>query len=146
MTIQNAEGEAEIRQRIAKLAGAIHAMDLEGLMPIYAPDIVSFDVEPPLRHVGVAAKRRNWEGAFTVYQPPLDYEIRDLTITAGDDVAFAYGLGRLSGTLKNGNRGGAWVRLTLCFRKIDGNWLIVHDQASVPLDFASGRAVTDLEP
>ena len=39
-----------------------------------------------------------------------------------------------------------WVRGTLCFRKIDGNWLIAHDQVSVPLDIASGRGVVDLEP
>jgi ketosteroid isomerase-like protein len=39
-----------------------------------------------------------------------------------------------------------WVRATFCFRKIDGEWLIVHDQASVPFDLPSGKGVTDLEP
>jgi hypothetical protein len=39
-----------------------------------------------------------------------------------------------------------WVRGTFCLRKLDHNWLIVHDQASVPLDIASGKGVTDLEP
>ena len=62
------------------------------------------------------------------------------------DVAFAHSLNRLSGTLKNGNRSGFWVRATYCFRKIDGNWLIVHHQASVPLDVESGRALLNLEP
>jgi ketosteroid isomerase-like protein len=64
-----------------------------------------------------------------------------------DDIAFAYSLNRISGTLKNGNASsGFWVRATTCFRKIDGNWLIVHDHASVPLDFESGRALLNLEP
>jgi len=35
--------------------------------------------------------------------------------------------------LKNGNRSDYWVRWTTGFRKISGNWLIVHDQVSVPL-------------
>jgi hypothetical protein len=35
---------------------------------------------------------------------------------------------------------------TSCFRKLDRNWLIVHDQASVPFDMASGKGVTDLQP
>jgi hypothetical protein len=39
-----------------------------------------------------------------------------------------------------------WVRVTFCFQKINGDWLITHDQASVPLDLASGKGVTDLEP
>jgi ketosteroid isomerase-like protein len=41
---------------------------------------------------------------------------------------------------------GIWVRVTFCFRKLDGAWRIVHDQASVPFDVLSGRGVADLEP
>jgi hypothetical protein len=28
----------------------------------------------------------------------------------------------------------------------DGNWLITHDQVSVPMDVESGRALRNLEP
>jgi uncharacterized protein (TIGR02246 family) len=146
MATQHAIDEAEIRQRIHKLAGAIRAMDLEGVMSIFAPDIVSFDIVPPLQHVGAEAKRKNWVDAFAMYQRPLGYEIRDLTITLGDDVAFGHSLNRISGTLKNGNRTDFWLRCTTCFRKIDGNWLITHDQVSVPLDLENGRALLNLEP
>ena len=143
---QRATDEADIRQRIDKLAEAIRAMNLEGVMSIYAPDIVSFDIVPPLQHVGAEAKRKNWVDAFAMYQHPLGYEIRDLTITVGDDVAFGHSLNRISGTLKNGNRTDFWLRSTTCFRKIDGNWLIVHDQVSVPVDLESSRALLNLKP
>ena len=143
---QRAMDEAEIRQRVDKLVEAIRAMDLDSVMSIYAPDLVSFDVEPPLQHVGAEAKRKNWLNAFSLYQRPLEYEIRDLTITAGDDVAFAHGLIRISGTMKSGNRAEHWLRSTTCFRKINGTWLIVHDQVSAPLDFGSGRALLNLAP
>jgi ketosteroid isomerase-like protein len=102
----HAVDEADIRQRIDKLVQAIRAMDLEGVKPIFAPDIVSFDIVPPLQHVGAEAKWRNWADVFTVYQRPLGYEIRDLTLTVGDDVAFGHSLNRISGTLKNGTRTG----------------------------------------
>jgi ketosteroid isomerase-like protein len=138
--------EADIRRRLDTLVSAVRSMDLESLKSMYAPDIVSFDIEPPLRHLGAEAKWRNWTKVFTIYQRPLGYEIRDLTITVGDDVAFAHTLARISGTLKNGSRSDYWVRWTSCLRKIDGNWLIAHDQISVPVDFASGRALLDLEP
>jgi ketosteroid isomerase-like protein len=107
---------------------------------------VSFDIVPPLRHVGAAAKRKNWVDAFAAYQPPLGYEMRDLTITVSDDVAFGHSLNRISGTLQNGHRSEVWLRWTACFRKIDGTWLIAHDQVSVPVDFESGSALLDLEP
>ena len=146
METQRGIDEANIRRRIDTLAEAIRAMDLDGVMSIYAPDVLSFDIVPPLQHVGAEAKRKNWVDAFAVYQRPLGYEIRDLTITVGDDVAFGHSLNRVSGTLKNGNRTDFWLRATTCFRKMDGNWLIVHDQVSVPLDLESGRALLNLRP
>ena len=146
MATQRATDEADIRQRIDTLLAALHAMDLKGVMALYAPDIVSFDIAPPLQHVGAEAKRKQWVDAFAMYQRPLGYEMRDLTITVGDDVAFGHSLNRISGTLKNGNRTDFWLRWTACFRKIEGNWLVAHDQVSVPVDFESGRALLDLEP
>ena len=146
MAAQHAVEETDIRQRIDKLAQAIRAMDLEGVKPIYAPEIMSFNIVPPLQHVGAEAKWKNWADVFTAYQHPLGYEIRGLTITVGDDVAFGHSLNRISGTLQNGNSSDYWVRWTACFRKIDGNWLIVHDQVSVPLDVQSGMALRNLEP
>ena len=125
---------------------ALRAMDLEGVMSLYAPDIVSFDIVPPLRHVGEKAKEKNWAHAFAIYQRPLGYEIRDLTITVGDDVAFGHSFNRLSGTSESGDMVGPWVRFTAGFRKIDGNWFIAHDQVSVPVDYGSGRALLNLEP
>jgi ketosteroid isomerase-like protein len=146
MPTQREMDEATIRQQIDKIIEGIGAKDLEALRRLYATDVVSFDVEPPLQHVGIEAKLKNWANVFTFFQD-VSYEVRDLTVTAGDDVAFGHAFGRLSGTLQNGTAtSGMWVRGTFCFRKIDGDWLIVHDQASVPFDVATGRGVADLEP
>jgi ketosteroid isomerase-like protein len=137
---------SDIRRLVGRLVDLLRTKDLDGLSAVYADDIVSFDVEPPLQHVGRAAKLHNWENAFAVFDE-LSYELRDLDVTVGGEVAFAHGFGRLSGTLADGSRtNGIWVRVTFCLRRIEGDWLIVHDQASVPLDIRTGRGVTDLEP
>jgi uncharacterized protein (TIGR02246 family) len=146
MATDRAIDEADIRRRIDHCAKALHTMDLEGVMAIYAPDIVSFDIVPPLRHVGAEATRQQWVDAFAMYEPPLGYEFRDVTVTVGDDVAFCHSLNRVNGTLQTGQRSEFWVRWTACFRKIDGTWLIAHDHVSVPVDFGSGTALLDLEP
>lgn len=138
--------ESAITGQIDEIIEGLRAKDLDVLAGIYAADVVSFDIDPPLQHVGLAAKLKNWERVFTVFQD-VNYEVRDLKITAGDDVAFAYGFGRLSGTLMNGaTTNGMWVRVTFCFQKVEGDWLIAHDQVSVPFDIASGKGVADLEP
>lgn len=146
MPTQREVDEVKIGEQIGKIIEGIHAKDLEGLRQLYATDVVSFDVEPPLQHVGIEAKLKNWVNAFA-FVDKIAYEVRDLALTVGDEVAFGHCFARLSGTLRDGTpMGGMWVRGTFCFRKIDGAWLIAHDQASVPFDIASGKGVTDLEP
>ena len=98
---QREADEAQIKQQVARIAEGIRAKDLEGLRPIYATDVVSFDVEPPLQHVGVEAKLKNWANVFAVFRD-ADYEVRGLDVAVGDDVAFGHCFGRLHGTLMNG--------------------------------------------
>ena len=138
--------EAEIKGVIEGWVEALRARDIDGVMSIYAPDLVSFDITPPLHCMGADAYRKRWEEAFSSFPGPIDYEIADLDITVGDDVAFTHSLNRISGTLHNGQKTDLWLRWTACLRKINGKWLIVHHQNSVPVDLETGRAVLDLKP
>ncbi len=141
-----AEDEAQIRQLIDGMAKALRAKDINGVMSNYAPEVVVFDIVPPLRYLGADAYRKNWEEWFATWQGPIGYEIRDLSITAGDEVAFSYSLNRISGTKKSGERPDVWIRMTACYRKINGKWLITHDHVSVPFDMETFRASVDLKP
>lgn len=138
--------EAAIRSLLDDRIRALHDKDIEGIMSLYAPDVVSFDIVPPLQYTGAAAFRKVWEEALSLFQGPITYEIRDLSITVGGDVAFTHSINRMSGILHNGQQFGNWMRWTACFRKIDGKWLLVHHQASVPVDMATGKAALDLQP
>ncbi len=138
--------EYEIKKTIEDGIEALRHKNLEGVMSLYAQDVVSFDIVPPLQYVGADAFRKAWEEVFLAFQGPIGYEIHDLSITVGDDVAFTHSLNRISGTMHNGQQTGIWVRWTACFRKINGKWLIVHHQNSVPVDMQTGRAVLDLKP
>ncbi|MEU1841219.1 YybH family protein [Micromonospora chersina] len=146
MPSQRDADEAAIRQQIDKIIEGLRGKDLDSLRQPYTTDVVSFDVEPPLQHVGLDAKLRNWANVFAVFET-VDYEVRDLTLTVGEDVAFGHAFGRLSGTLKDGTATtGMWVRITYGFEKTGDTWLIAHDQVSVPLDVRSGKGVVDLQP
>ena len=138
--------EAAIQRLIDDGIRAIRDKNIAGVMSLYAQEVVSFDIVPPLRYVGADAFRKVWEEVFSVYQGPIDYEVHDLNITVGDDVAFTHSLNRISGTMNTGQKTDLWLRWTACFRKINGKWLIVHHQNSVPVDLETGRAVLDLKP
>lgn len=138
--------EAAIRQRVEEYIEAIRAKDLERVMKIFAPGLVSFDLEPPLQHMRAESKRRNWTKAFAAYQAPIGYEVRDLAIILSNDLAVGRSVNRISGTLMNGKKTGYWVRWTTCFQKIEDTWYVTHDHVSVPLDLKSGRGVLNIEP
>src|SRR6266545_1776670 len=86
--------EAQIRQLADNWAKAICAKDINALMSHYTPDILVFDLAPPLQYVGIDAYRKNFEEWFSSFQSPIGYEIRDLSISPGDDVAFGHHLER----------------------------------------------------
>jgi ketosteroid isomerase-like protein len=143
---EEAVAEALIRQRVEDAVKALRAKDIDGVMPLYAPNIVSFDLTPPLRYAGADGKRRAWQGAFATFTGPFDYEVRDLNVTTQGDLAFVYSLNHVKGTLASGRIVDLWVRWTACLRRIDGDWLVVHDHVSVPTDLEHGRAVLNLTP
>jgi uncharacterized protein (TIGR02246 family) len=147
MTIEDRrmKDEAAIRELIDGLATAIRGKDIDGVMASYATDLVAFDIVPPLQFVGTGVYKKPWQDVFERFET-IDYEVRDLSITAGDDVAFSHSLNRIHGTMTSGQKTDLWLRLTACYRKIDGRWLIVHLQASVPVDLATGKAALDLKP
>ena len=137
--------EALIRQRVQDGVKALRAKDIDGVMSLYAPNIVSFDIVPPLRYVGADRKRRAWKEAFAAYTG-FDYEVRDLNVTTQGELAFVHSLNHVNGTLASGHITDMWLRWTACFQRIDGVWFVVHDHVSVPADLEHGQAVLNLTP
>lgn len=133
--------ERVIRRRVQEVLNAIRAKDLHAVMSIYAPDVVSFDLMPPLQYTGVEAKRRAWQEAFSAYVGSIDYDIGDLTVTASGDLAFVRSINHVRATGVDGRLTALRVRWTACFRRFDALWLIVHDHVSIPADSKGAAAV-----
>jgi uncharacterized protein (TIGR02246 family) len=138
--------QSEIRALYASQFDAIRARDLDRLMSYYSPDIVYYDVVPPLRFVGSAALRGRFTEWFAGFQSPIDLDTRDLNVCATGDLAVAHWLSRASGTLTNGRTIGSWVRATSCCQRSNNRWLITHEHISLPVDVTTGRPAADLVP
>lgn len=141
--------EAVIRQLMAERETAMRARDAERLVAGYAPEIVQFDLAPPLRRLGPeprdANDLRRW---FATFDGPVDYEVLDLAVTAGEDVAFCHSLNRLSATPHGAAESFTlWFRATVGLRKVDGAWRITHEHNSTPFHMdGSFLAAVDLQP
>ena len=125
--------ETEIADFIRRWAAAVHAGDLDTVLADHAPDIVMFDVPPPDDGVrGLAAYRETWPPFFSWQRAGASFEITELQVTAGADVAFAHAL-LLCGTPDELREHPEHrLRLTIGLRRVDGRWVVTHEHHSFP--------------
>ena len=84
-----------IRALILRWAEAVHVGDLDTVLADHDPDIVMFDVPPPYDGIrGIDAYRESWPPFFEWQRQGACFEIVELDVTAGADLAFAYALVR----------------------------------------------------
>lgn len=135
------EDEAKIEALAAELTAAINAKDVNGIMKIYVPDesLVVFDILPPRQYVGANAFRKDWENFLTAFKGPVKFEISDLHVEADGTIGYSHSIQHVSGTDPKGGPIDVTWRDTAAYRKIGGNWLIVHEHGSVPVDMATGK-------
>jgi len=142
------DSETQINQLFANWQKAFEAKDVNGVMGIYAPGkmLTAYDIVPPLEYNGADAYRKDYADFFAQFDGPLRVEMRGRHVEVGRDVAFAYGLERITGKLKSGKAVDIWLRYTAGLKRIGGQWRDVHDHISVPADMNTGKAMLDLKP
>lgn len=140
------DDQATLRALAADWRAALEARDLDGLMASYADDVVLYDAKPPFRLRGAASYRAMWAECLPYFPPRFTVRHQDLEITVQGDLAFAHGLARIDAV--DGALGGpaTWFRATLCYRRIDGQWRVVHEHVSVPFNPMTGQAVFAEDP
>jgi uncharacterized protein (TIGR02246 family) len=121
-----------VRELVESWAKAVRAKDLNGILANHSPDILMFDVPPPLESRGIAAYTKTWDLFFAWAGAPVVFDITDLHVTAGNDVAFVAALMRCSGTESSGQKVQLDFRLTMGLRKLGGQWMVMHEHHSIP--------------
>jgi uncharacterized protein (TIGR02246 family) len=121
----------EIQELISQWAKAVRDENLDGIRAAHDPDMLMFDVPPPFLSRGLDAYMATWDTFFAWQAKPVQFELRDVAITAGNDVAFATAIGRCC-DLTSGIATPLDFRLTMGFRRQDGKWRIVHEHHSLP--------------
>jgi len=131
MMQQARTAEDQITALIEAWADAVRRHDLPAILAHHERDIVMFDVPPPLQSRGMDEYKKTWDLFFKFHRPGQAFDIEELEITAGNDVAFAVAIMRCTG---GSTPDGFPFRLTVGLRKVDGDWRITHEHHSVPAE------------
>jgi uncharacterized protein (TIGR02246 family) len=125
--------EMVLRAILESWADAVRRKDVDGVLEHHAHDVLLFDVVPPRQARGLEAYRTSWvDRFFPWYGQDGRSDLTDVSVTAGDRVAFATAFIHCAGT-ERGKQAGFTLRLTVGFERRDGAWTIVHEHYSEPL-------------
>ncbi|HEX4400442.1 MAG TPA: nuclear transport factor 2 family protein [Galbitalea sp.] len=113
-----------VREVITRWETAVQNRDMSGTLANHSPDILMFDVPEPIQARGLAAYQETWDLFFT-YSPGgvESFHLRELELTVDNSLAVAHALLDVVDVR---------CRLTTVLRKIDGEWMIVHEHHSSP--------------
>lgn len=125
---------AQIRTLVETWAHAVHRGDLATVLTDHAPDIVMFDVPPPERGIrGTDEYRQCWPPFFDFQAGGGSFDIDELEVVAGEEVAYAYALLQCDtpeGRIAHPDRR---LRLTLGLRREGDRWIVAHEHHSFTL-------------
>jgi ketosteroid isomerase-like protein len=132
---------AKLKALEARFADAVAAKDLDGIMKVYVPDdsLFVFDVIPPRQYVGAKAYRKDWDEFLKTVPGPLQFTVTDVSVTAEGPFGYGHSIQHLAGKDASGQQIDLTVRVTDVYRKIKGQWLIVQEHVSVPVDLTTGK-------
>jgi uncharacterized protein (TIGR02246 family) len=131
-TQSGSQDQADIRNLIESWAAAVRRRDFEGIFSNHSPNIVMFDVPPPFQSRGLEAYKKTWDTFYSWTNDAIPFDIHEIDITAGGDVAFAVATMGCAEPDTGGKSKSLDFRLTIGLRKIDGRWIITHEHHSVP--------------
>lgn len=146
--MSNAADEHEVRELIEQWVTAIHHGDLDGVLARHAEDIVMFDVPPPERGArGLSEYRATWPGFFEWIRSGAVFELVELEVMAGAEVAYAVALLRCGHPEDLRTDPDHRLRLSLGLVKRAGEWLVQHEHHSftdVPDRFKGEESVREI--
>jgi ketosteroid isomerase-like protein len=129
--VNDRDSDRDVRRIIERWALAVQGCDLDGVLAHHGNEVVMFDVPPPETGVrGLEEYASTWPVFFEWVRSGARFEIEELHIEAGAEVAFAWALLRC-GTV-NDLRSDPDRRLRLSFglRRRLGSWEILHEHHS----------------
>ncbi|MFK8331304.1 YybH family protein [Pseudomonas sp. BJa5] len=139
--------EHEIRQLIEQWIPTVRSRDVDAITAPYADNIRAFDAVKALQFQGKAAYRAHWQACMEHCPGEMVFEVEQLQIQATPELAIAHWLNRCGpATPEGGEDQSCYMRVTVGYQRIGGQWQVIHEHWSAPFDMESGAALFSLKP
>jgi uncharacterized protein (TIGR02246 family) len=138
--------EIEIRELLDDWSRAMENKDLDGMVALYTPDIVQFDVKPPYRMDGPEPIRESWASCLPYFPKKFEVLRHSHTVRVRGDMAVAHYLFKFRPIDEESRAGDSWYRVTVCLERVNGTWQVFHEHLSAPFDPMTDKVVKITEP
>lgn len=118
---------------------AVIAHDTDILMQQCAQNVSLFDVSTQIN--GVKEYRAEWEKFTPYFMDGMQISRRDMKLYASENLAVLHCHSKVEHSALKGQLQMPWCRTTLCLQKIQGQWRVVHQHISMPVDMMTGKAI-----
>ncbi len=135
-TVSSIEDKAIIAT-LERVEAGLRSKDLDALARCYSPDVTVFDIGS--HYTGLEQLRQFWKSLFPCFPEPIEIQRKNVRIICCAGIAVVTSLTRMDGMKTNHPSGRSWTRTTTCLEKVDNQWLIIHEHASMPVDCAQDR-------
>ena len=141
------EGSAEIRRVFDAYKAAVLAKDVDAYIALYDDGVRIFDMWQQWLYRGTPGWRGAAEGWFgSLGSERVVVDADDLNIRVGGDLASLDGFVTFTARSAEGaDLRSLTERLTWVLGFADGQWKIVHQHSSAPLDFKTAKAIFSRE-
>jgi len=122
---------------------AVEAKDVDLFLSIYDPDVVIFDMWGNWEYKGLNAWRKvvqEWFGSLGT--DTVKVEINDVQVVADQSIAGLYAFFTFKGISESGDLLRSMDnRFSMILKNQDGDWKIVHEHSSGPIDFETAKVL-----
>jgi uncharacterized protein (TIGR02246 family) len=124
---------------------AVLAKDVDTFLTLYADDTLIFDSWGNWEYAGLDAWRPMVQMWFDSLGDKLcEARFTEVVATVRDDVAFAHAAVRYAEVTAEGERVDSMMnRITIALELRQGEWKIVHEHTSMPLDMETAQGIFD---
>jgi ketosteroid isomerase-like protein len=141
--IGNASGESGDVSQITRIENELaRETDIDKVMPYYAQDAVLVDFDLPGWYEGHEQIRDAIQPQLASLQS-IKYRIEEISVASDGNLACTAMQIHFDATKKDQSRLGLSIRQIDAFKKIDGQWRIIQQHFSVPVDQKTSAPIFD---
>lgn len=129
----------EVLAQIKLWDQALMGTNIEDLLQQCAPNISMFDVSMQMN--GIKEYKTEWEKFSPYFMDGMQISRRDMKLYASDTLAVLHCHSKVEHRALKGQLQMPWCRTTLCLKKVQDHWQVIHQHISMPVDMVTGKAI-----